>query len=179
MLYMERDVSIQMFDCEEKAKVQIYTGDGKGKSTAAFGLAMRSAGYGNKVIIIQFQKGWHCGEHESAKKLGIKIMLCSEGRRSSPCESPCRLITAAFDILKEGNADVLVLDEVMSAIRQGCISLQEVLSLLEMRPEKTEIVLTGRNAPKELTEKADLITEMKKLKHYYDEGTLARRGIEY
>ncbi len=168
-----------MCDNEEKAKIQIYTGNGKGKSTAAFGLAMRSAGYGGKAVIIQFQKGWHCGEHESAKKLGIKILRCSEGRGSSRCTSPCLLMAEAFDILKDGTVDLLVLDEVMAAMRQGCVSLQEVLSLLEMRPLHTEIVLTGRNAPKELTEKADLVTEMKKIKHYYDEGILARRGIEY
>lgn len=168
-----------MNKCEEKAKVQIYTGDGKGKSTAAFGLAMRAAGYGGRVIIIQFQKAWHCGEHTSAKKLGVEIIQCSEGRGSSPCASPCPLLVTALNTLKDNSTDVLVLDEIMAAMRQGCLSLQEILSLLEIRSEKTEIVMTGRNVPKELTDRADLVTEMKKVKHYYDKGLLARRGIEY
>ncbi len=162
-----------------EGKVQIYTGCGKGKSTAAFGLAMRAAGCDCQVIIIQFQKAWHCGEHESAKKLGIKIIQCSEGRCCSPCTSPCPLFAEALDILKDSCVDVLILDEVMTAMRQGCLSLKEVLLLLELRPEKMELVMTGRGAPKELTERADLVTEMKKIKHYYDEGLPARRGIEY
>jgi len=162
-----------------EGKVQIYTGCGKGKSTAAFGLAMRAAGCGCQVVIIQFQKAWHCGEHESAKKLGIKIIQCSEGRGCSPCASLCPLFAEALDILKDSCANVLILDEVMAAMGQGCLSLKEVLLLLEMRPEKMELVMTGRGAPKELTERADLVTEMKKIKHYYDEGLPARRGIEY
>lgn len=168
-----------MFKPQEKGKLQIYTGDGKGKSTAAFGLAMRAAGWGGRVVIIQFQKACCCGEHESAQKLGIEIIRCSEGRGSSSCASPCPLFCAAFEILNEGRADILILDEVMAAIRHNCISLREVLTLTEIRTENTELVMTGRNAPEELTERADLVTEMKKTKHYYDQGLPARQGIEY
>ena len=87
-----------MFSGEEQGKVQIYTGCGKGKSTAAFGLAMRAAGCGGRVFIIQFQKAQRCGEHESAEKLGIRLAQCPQGRGSGPCASPCPLLTAARDI---------------------------------------------------------------------------------
>ena len=168
-----------MFSGEEQGKVQIYTGCGKGKSTAAFGLAMRAAGCGGRVFIIQFQKAQRCGEHESAEKLGINLAQCPQGRGSGPCTSPCPLLTAARDILKEGGADLLILDEIMAAMRHGCLSLAEALSLIETRPAKTELVMTGRGAPQELVERADLVTEMKKIKHYYDDGLPARRGIEF
>lgn len=168
-----------MFDGEERGKVQIYTGCGKGKSTAAFGLAMRAAGCGGRVFIIQFQKGLRCGEHESAEKLGIELAQCPKGRGFGPCASPCPLLAAARGILERGDADLLILDEIMAAMRYGCVTREEALSLLDARGEKTELVLTGRGAPAELIERADLVTEMKKIKHYYDDGLPARRGIEY
>ena len=168
-----------MFDGEERGKVQIYTGCGKGKSTAAFGLAMRAAGCGGRVFIIQFQTGLRCGEHESAEKLGIGLAQCPKGRGSGPCASPCPLLAAARGILERGDADLLILDEIMAAMRYGCVAREEALSLLDARGEKTELVLTGRGAPAELIERADLVTEMKKIKHYYDDGLPARRGIEY
>ncbi|MDD4159810.1 MAG: cob(I)yrinic acid a,c-diamide adenosyltransferase, partial [Synergistaceae bacterium] len=164
---------------KEKSRVQIYTGNGKGKSTAAFGLAMRTAGYGGKVFVIQFQKAWQCGEHESAKKLGITVIQCSEGRCGTPCAAPCPLFVKAVSILNDCDADLLVLDEVMAGMAHGCISIDEVHLLLDARNDKTELVMTGRDAPEELRARADLVTEMKKVKHYYDDGLLARRGIEY
>ena len=168
-----------MPDEKQQGKVQIYTGCGKGKSTAAFGLAMRAAGCGGKVFIIQFQKARRCGEHKSAEKLGIGLAQCPQGRGSGPCAAPCPLMTMAYGMLRDGDADLLILDEIMAAMRYGCVTQQEALALLDARNEKTELVLTGRGAPAALIERADLVTEMKKIKHYYDGGLLARRGIEY
>lgn len=161
-----------------EGKVQIYTGCGKGKSTAAFGLAMRAIGNGARVFIIQFQKARHCGEHESAAKLGIKVTQCPKGRGSGPCAFPCPLLNEAKKILTSG-ADLLILDEIMAAMRHGCLSLEDAKSLLDLRPSGTELVMTGRYAPEELKERADLVTEMTKVKHYFDKGLPARRGIEF
>lgn len=162
--------------CE--GKVQIYTGCGKGKSTAAFGLAMRMSGCGGRVLIIQFQKARRCGEHASAEKLGISIAQCPMGRGSGPCASPCPLLGKAKEILASG-VDLLILDEIMAAMRHGCLSLEDAISLMDARPAGTELVMTGRYAPKELIDRADLVTEMTKVKHYFDAGVPARRGIEF
>ncbi|KEJ91186.1 cob(I)yrinic acid a,c-diamide adenosyltransferase [Synergistes jonesii] len=163
----------------EEGRVQIYTGCGKGKSTAAFGLAMRCAGNGGRVFVIQFQKARECGEHRSAEKLGVSVTRCAGGRGSSPCARRCPLLSAAFDIFERQSADLLILDEIMAAIRHGCVSLSDALALLSARPRGAELVMTGRGAPEALIERADLVTEMKKIKHYYDEGIPARRGVEF
>ena len=159
-------------------RVQIYTGEGKGKTTAAFGLAMRAVGCGLSVVIIQFQKARRCGEHVSAEKLGIYLSHCPRGRGFHSCERPCPLLAEARAAFAEG-ADVVVLDEIMAAMRNGCVELEEALSLIDGRPAETELVMTGRGVPDELTARADLITEMKKIRHYYDAGLSAREGIEY
>lgn len=163
----------------ERGMVHIYTGCGKGKSTAAFGLAMRCAGNGGRVFVIQFQKSRPCGELESAAKLGIEVTRCASGRGSGPCASSCPLLSAAYDIFKNKDADLVILDEVMAALKHGCVSVSEIIALLSARPFGTELVMTGRNAPEELIGRADLVTEMKKIKHYYDKGRAAKRGIEF
>ena len=160
------------------ASVQIYTGCGKGKSTAAVGLAARMAGCGGKVCIIQFRKARRCGEHVSAEKLGIPVIQCVVGRVGEKCEGACPIMEEARRVLREGATDLLVLDEIMAALRAGCVTLEETLALLDCAAG-TELVLTGRNVPRELADRAGLITEMKKIKHFYDDGLPARRGIEY
>lgn len=162
-----------------KGEVQIYTGDGKGKSTAAFGLCLRALGHGHRVRVVQFLKAERCGEHVMAEKIGLKVSQCPMGRKSGPCARPCPLFIEAQKILEENTADLLVLDELMAAIRHGCVTLDETLSLLDKRPENTEIVMTGRRAPRELAERATLVTSMEKVKHFFDAGVPAREGIEY
>ena len=164
---------------ERSGRLQLYTGCGKGKSTAAFGLAMRASGCGDRVVIIQFRKAQRCGEHVSAEKLGIEIIQCPAGRTGEKCAESCPLLAAANRLLKDGAADLLILDELMAAIKHGCVSEKEARETAALRHGGTELVLTGRNAPDSLIEQADLVTEMKKIKHYYDTGLPARRGIEY
>ena len=129
--------------------------------------------------VVQFLKAERCGEHVMAEKIGLKVSQCPMGRKSGPCARPCPLFTEAEKILEENAADLLVLDELMAAIRHGCVTLDEALSLLDKRPENTEIVMTGRRAPRELAERAALVTSMEKVKHFFDAGVPAREGIEY
>lgn len=161
------------------AKIQIYTGDGKGKTTAAFGLCLRAVGHGNSAFIVQFRKSAECGEHISAETLGIQVLRCAGGRKSPTCSKPCRLLVEAGNIIEKEQPDIIVLDEIMAAIKNGCVTTKEVIMLLEGAGGRTEIVMTGRNAPAELLAAADLITSMEPLKHFFEEGIRARKGIEY
>jgi cob(I)alamin adenosyltransferase len=167
--------------------VQIYTGEGKGKTTAALGLALRAAGQGLKVFIAQFAKGMPYGELEALKRFEPQIILHQYGRHcfihEKPTEEDIGLAKGGWgeirDILRGGAFDVLVLDEIGIALHYGLISLQEVQDLIQGRPSTVELVLTGRKIPEELFPLADLVTEMKEIKHYYRAGVRARRGIEY
>lgn len=166
--------------------IHIYTGNGKGKTTAAFGLAMRAAGRGKKVCIIQFMKpdkGY--GEQISARKLGIEVYPFGTNRfvsKKNPAKEDIERAHMALEFaaekMKEGY-DLLILDEVNVAVDFNLISLDDVLSLVNELPEKTELVLTGRYAKDEMIERADLVTEMREVKHYYRKGVIAREGIEY
>ncbi len=166
--------------------IHVYTGNGKGKTTAAFGLAMRAAGRGKKVCIIQFMKpdeGY--GEQVSARKLGIEVYAFGTNRfvnknnpRREDVERAQNALEFARKKLNEGY-DLLVLDEINVALDFNLIRLEDVLSLLRSIPERTEVVLTGRYAKKEVIEIADLVTEMKEIKHYFTRGVMAREGIEY
>ena len=162
-----------------KGEVQIYTGDGKGKSTAAFGLCLRALGRGHRVRVVQFLKAERCGEHIMAERIGLEITQCPMGRKSGSCAVPCPLILRAEEIVRDNEADLLVLDEIMAAIRHKCVKLDEVLALLDSRPENMEIVMTGRRAPSELVARAGLVTSMEKVKHFFDAGVPAREGIEF
>lgn len=172
----------------EKGLIQVYTGPGKGKTTAALGLALRAAGQDMKVYIIQFMKGWpHYGELTSIEKLP-NITLRQFGRpnfvnRDKPdpedVEQARQALDHARQILTSGDYDVLILDEINVALDYHLIGLQEVLTLLESKPEKVELVLTGRSAHPEIVKRADLVTEMLDIKHPFDEGVGGRRGIEY
>lgn len=171
-----------------KGYVQVYTGNGKGKTTASLGLSVRAAGHGLSTVIIQFMKGWEdYGELGGAAMLSPFVTIRQAGRdawvnRDDPDPEDVRLAREGWEMAKEavlgGNADIVVLDEVNSAVDFGLIPLDEVLDLLRRKPEGMEIVLTGRGAPREIVEAADLVTEMREVKHYYAKGVGARQGVE-
>lgn len=165
--------------------VHIYTGDGKGKTTAALGLAMRAAGQGMKVAFIQFIKGQPCGEHSFVSQYHpFDIVQISVGdsfskpRKQLSSEAQRTLVYAEQEILS-GNYELVVLDEIFIAINQGFITTKQVLDLLAQKPSAVELILTGRKAPPEIVQRADLVTEMLMIKHPFTEGIGARRGIEY
>jgi len=172
----------------KEGMVQVYTGDGKGKTTAALGLALRAIGHGLKVFVIQFMKGnIEYGELECARWLSPFLTIRQMGRetfvsKENPDPEDVRLAQEALKLAKElvykGEYDIIILDEINVAIDFGLISKGEVLELIERRPPHVELVLTGRYAPPEVIEKADLVTEMREVKHYYQRGVLSREGIE-
>ncbi len=171
-----------------KGMIQVYTGDGKGKTTAALGLALRASGQGLRVYIVQFMKGWpFYGELESMKHLP-NVTMRQFGRpdfvnKQNPDPVDVRMGQEALDharqVVLAGQHDLVILDEVNVALDFGLIELADVLDLLEKRPPQVEIVLTGRNAPAGLIAKADLVTEMLQIKHPFTEGVEARKGIEF
>ncbi|MGB9885932.1 MAG: cob(I)yrinic acid a,c-diamide adenosyltransferase [Moorellales bacterium] len=168
--------------------VQVYTGEGKGKSTAAFGLALRAWGQGLRVLIVQFLKPGGCGEHRALEGFAPQLEMRSFGRPGfigpeGPREEDYRLareaLTYAREAMLNGEADLVVLDEVFVALQLGVLGLDQVLDLLAQKPSTVELVLTGRGAPKEILERADLVTEMREVKHPYRSGLGPRAGIEY
>ncbi|MCD6503465.1 MAG: cob(I)yrinic acid a,c-diamide adenosyltransferase [Thermoplasmata archaeon] len=169
-----------------KGYVHVYTGDGKGKTTAAFGLAMRAAGHGLKVAVVQFMKGIEYGEIKSARKLGIEVYQFGTKEFVDPKEPrdiDVKLAKEALEKAKElifsGNYDLVILDEVNVAMSFGLVDVKDVLNIIENKPENVEIVLTGRYAPEEIIKKSDLVTEMREVKHYFMKGVIARKGIEF
>ncbi len=174
----------------EKGYVQIYTGDGKGKTTAALGLGLRAVGSGLKVIMFQFLKGTPSSELDSAPLLGgrFEIIRLAESAKffgaldqAEKEELKARLkgeMDRVRKVLENRSCDLLILDEIMGAIHGGLLTVEEVSALVDSRPPSMELVLTGRKAPQELIDWADLVTEMNSLKHYMDRGVGARRGIE-
>lgn len=172
----------------ERGLIQVYTGNGKGKTTAALGLAMRAAGQGLKVYIIQFMKGWpHYGELETVKLIP-NITLRQFGtpefvRKGQATQRDIEGARAAMEearrAMRSGEYDVIVLDELNVALDFGLVSLEDVLALLEEKPENVELVITGRNAHPEVIKRAQLVTEMREVKHPFRQGISARKGIEY
>ncbi|MDH4137474.1 MAG: cob(I)yrinic acid a,c-diamide adenosyltransferase [Anaerolineae bacterium] len=172
----------------DKGLVQVYTGPGKGKTTAALGLALRAAGQDMKVHIIQFMKGWpHYGELTSVEKLpnitlhqfGHPDFVNKDNPDPEDVEQAHQALDHARQILTSGDYDVVILDEINVALDYNLIGLDKVLALIESKPEKVELVLTGRGAHPEIVKRADLVTEMLDIKHPFDEGVRGRRGIEY
>jgi cob(I)alamin adenosyltransferase len=170
----------------EKGYVHIYTGDGKGKTTASLGLALRAYGAGLKVFIGQFVKGMDYSELYALEKFSDRITVKQFGRANFIHSRPDREdMEAAARGWKEsvhaatgGEYDLVILDELNIAIYFGLISTEEVIDLIRKKYEGTELVITGRKMPEKLAEYADLITEMKEVKHYYNDGVEARAGIE-
>ncbi len=169
----------------EKGYVHVYTGGGKGKTTAALGLALRAVCAGKKVYFAQFVKGMDYSELRAGELLQ-NLTICQYGRDcfiiNNPTDEDKRKAIEGLEeikkILREGNYDVLILDEINIALYYKLFDVQEVIDVLKQRKEYIEVILTGRNAPEELVEFADLVTEMKEIKHYYGKGVQARIGIE-
>lgn len=171
----------------EQGLVQIYTGEGKGKTTAALGLALRALGRGLKVYMLQFLKGEDTGELHAGRLFGDRLVIEQTGlqgfiRRGridpGDVHRAREALRTAKDILSRGEYDLVILDEINVALYFELISVHEVIQVLEARAPHVEVVLTGRYAPPELIEMADLVTEMKNIKHYYHAGVPAREGIE-
>jgi cob(I)alamin adenosyltransferase len=168
--------------------VQVYTGNGKGKTTASLGLSLRAAGHGLRVYVLQFMKGSTVyGELASAERLAPQLTIRQLGRdtfvsRSHPDPEDVRMARAGFDLALEivasGDYDLVVLDEINCAVDFGLLPVQELKELIALKPAHTELVLTGRGAHPEIIELADLVTEMREIKHYYNSGQHARVGIE-
>jgi cob(I)alamin adenosyltransferase len=168
--------------------IQVYTGDGKGKTTCALGLALRAVGRGLKVFMVQWLKTGDTGEVLAAARLAPELTIRSLGRPGfinfkSPAPKDIALAREALDLAKEaiagGEYDLVILDEINVALAFGLLDLEEVLAMLRSRPPWVEVVLTGRQAPAELVALADLVTEMRSVKHYYEAGVTARKGIEW
>ena len=170
--------------------VQVYTGDGKGKTTAALGLALRAAGHGMRTYIGQFMKGQHYGELDALRDHPLITIeqygdvRCIRREEVTPEHVAQarrgleRARQAMLGLSPGGRYDVVVLDEVNVSIWFGLLTVEEVLAFLDQRPAHVEVILTGRRAPQELIERADLVTEMRQVKHYYQQGVAARKGIE-
>lgn len=172
-----------------KGLVQVYTGDGKGKTTAALGQCVRAAGCGLRTVMLQFIKaGGVTSELKSAERLRPGMEIRQLGRTLSIIEgapSPADIENArrawaeAEEIILSGDYDVVALDEINVVLSLQMVSSEEVIACLGQRPHHVEVILTGRRAPKEIVDVADLVTEMRCVKHPYDRGIPARRGIEY
>ena len=175
----------------EKGLVIVYTGNGKGKSTAALGMALRAIGYDHKVCMLQFIKGsWHYGEIDSSKKLEPNFELIPVGKGfvgilddNSPREEHEKYAAEAVKICREkifsGKYDIVILDEVNYAINLDLIDVQEIIKIIKEKPSELDLVLTGRNVKDEIVELADLVTEMKEIKHPFKSGIKAKKGIDF
>lgn len=169
-----------------KGYIQVYTGDGKGKTTAALGLAMRAYGAGLNVYIAQFVKGMRYSELETLKVLSRLITVKQYGRgcfiKGDPTEEDIRAARAGLkevrEIMLSGKYQMLILDEANIATHYKLISVDDLLKLIAEKPEEMEMIITGRNADPRIIEASDLVTEMKEVKHYYNDGVMAREGIE-
>ena len=171
-----------------KGLIQLYCGDGKGKTTASVGLAVRAAGAGQKVLFVQFLKNGNSSEVGPLKTLGIATKVCrkphgflwtmSEEEKARAAADYTGLLAEAFDEAQDG-VDLLILDEAIGAAGCGMIPEAELIQRLKTRPDGLEVVLTGRDPSEALMAEADYITEMKKIRHPFDKGIDARRGIEY
>lgn len=170
--------------------VHIYTGEGKGKTTAAVGLALRACGQGMKVLFVQFFKedSASSGEKELLRKAGVDLVRSNSRHplftgAKTDLEAVRASVVGTYEATKEklmeGGYDMAVFDEMMSAVNGGWVKTEDLLGFLGSRPKNLEVVLTGRGAPVELMQSADYVTEMLKIKHPYDAGVQARKGIEY
>ena len=172
----------------EKGLVQVYTGDGKGKTSAAFGLALRAVGRDLKVCVIQFIKGgFDYGELYAVKRLpNFRLEFFGRGKfvtNVPPKKDDIKLAKEAFELAREvvngGKYDVVVLDEINVALHLKLIETEKVVDLIRNKPKHVELILTGRYAPSKVVELADLVTEMKEVKHPFTKGIPPRKGIDY
>ena len=169
----------------------VYTGKGKGKTTAALGIVLRAVGYEKKVCMIQFIKGsWHYGEMTSSKKLEPEFEMITVGKGfvgiiddKSPKEDHKEIAKEAIKISNEkiqsGKYDIVILDEINYAVNLDLISVKDVINLIKSKPQKVDLVLTGNYAKEEIIEIADLVTEMREIKHPFQHGIKAKKGIDF
>jgi len=175
----------------QKGLVIVYTGGGKGKTSAALGLVLRAVGYNHKVCMIQFVKGtWHYGELDSAKRLAPEFELITAGKGfvgilddKSPREDHVKAANDTLEISKEkimsGNFDVVILDEINYALQLKLLNLDDVIDLIKSKPLELDLVLTGNHAEEKVIELADLVTEMKEINHPFKSGIKAKKGIDF
>ena len=169
----------------------VYTGKGKGKTTAALGLALRATGYEKKICMIQFIKGsWHYGEMDSSKKLEPEFEMIAVGKGfvgiiddKNPKEDHEKIAKEAIRISNEkiqsGKYDIVILDEINYAVNLNLISVNEVLEIIKSKPNDVDLILTGNYAKEEVIEIADLVTEMREIKHPFQKGIKAKEGIDF
>ena len=169
----------------------VYTGKGKGKTTAALGIALRATGYGKKTCMIQFIKGsWHYGEMDSSKRLEPEFEMIVVGKGfvgiiddKSPKEDHEQVAKEAIRISNEkiqsGNYDIVILDEINYAVNLNLISINDILNIIKSKPKGVDLVLTGNYAKDKIIEIADLVTEMKEIKHPFQQGIKAKKGIDF
>lgn len=170
-----------------KGLVHVYTGNGKGKTTAAFGLALRSVGAGMKVFIGQFVKGKQYNENMAVARYLKNVTVKQYGLGcfivNTPTEDDIRAAGKGLGemrkIIQKGKHDLVIMDEVNIALFYKLIDVNQLIEIIKAKPDHVELVLTGRYAPQEIIDMADLVTEMKEVKHYYQQGIEARDGIEY
>ena len=174
-----------------KGLIIVHTGPGKGKTTAALGIGFRAAGQGLKVLMVQFIKGsWHYGELDAAEMLGKeRFTILPMGRgfvkvgEEKPDPEDVRQVEEAWQFssakIQSGEYDLVILDEINYAISYRMLDAEKVVQTLKAKPEMLHVILTGRNAHPSITELADLVTEMREVKHPYQKGILAQRGIDY
>jgi cob(I)alamin adenosyltransferase len=169
-----------------KGYVQVYTGDGKGKTTAALGLALRAAGAGLKVYFAQFVKGMKYSELKAVERLSDHITLKQYGRArfivGMPKKEDIHMaqegLKEAREIMLSGRYQIVVLDEANIATHLNLFSVQDLLDFIRAKPDDVELVITGRDADSRIIDTADLVTDMKEIRHYYQKGVVAREGIE-
>ncbi len=175
----------------EKGLVIVYTGGGKGKTSAALGLVLRAVGYNHKVCMVQFVKGsWHYGELDSVKRLAPEFEMVTAGKGfvgilddKSPREEHVKAANDTLAISREkimsGKFDVVILDEINYAIQLELLKLDDVIDMIKSKPAELDLVLTGDHATKEVIDLADLVTEMKEIKHPFKSGIKAKKGIDF
>lgn len=176
---------------KEKGLLIVYTGNGKGKTTAALGLCVRACGYDLKVAIVQFVKGsWQYGELDGIKRLEPNVELIRKGKgfvgiiddklpRSEHENAAGEALLFVDKLIQSGKYNIVILDELNVAVSLGLIEINDVLKILANKPADLDIIITGRDAHEKLIEVADLVTEMKEIKHPYQKGILAKKGIDY
>jgi cob(I)alamin adenosyltransferase len=175
---------------DRKGLIIVHTGEGKGKTTAALGLALRGAGYGFQTLMIQFIKGsWRYGELDGAEMLAPFLDIVPMGKgfirfdREGPDDDDRKAVSDAWEFAKRQMAadkyDMIILDEINYVIDYGLLPVEDVVAALESKPDQLHVVLTGRNAHADVIAAADLVTEMKEVKHPFHEGIKAQKGIEF
>ncbi|MQL52693.1 cob(I)yrinic acid a,c-diamide adenosyltransferase [Desulfofundulus thermobenzoicus] len=175
---------------ETKGLILVFTGNGKGKTTAALGMGLRAWGQGMRVLVLQFIKGgWRYGELNATERLGGRFAIRQLGEGFTRAdngktmgdhrEAARHALEEANKEINAGNFDLIILDEILYALKFGLIDMEEVLALLDKKPPHLHLVLTGRDAPPEIIDRADLVTEMREIKHHYKKGIKAQRGVEF